>query len=451
MISVLSRRTLLRLAGLATTGISAPLITRRCETGVVDVRSYGAGVGHSPAHNLAAFRAAIAATPEGGTLLIPGGRAGVYAIDTSGGLEHALVIDRAMSIVLDGRIRATHGQSGHNPPYIFDVHAADVRFAGNGTISGPGASDDTNNLDDLSHAGLIRVTGDRFRFEGITVSDVPKIGIHLWNCRGATISARWIGGVLDYKDGHTSLFGIRATGGGEHRIISNQFERDDQGRRLITGYFAGGLMGATEGDEISGNLADVHEKLAYLYTNFSRVQDCHVVNAQQTDILRIVGSYNQVNNITGDGVKGGVSVYNGIHNKITNCVFKNVQQAGIFISFMADYHGGYVGTVISGNTIIAAADAVQLQDGICLYLADEGTAGVIVTGNRVEAAGPSSWRNGVRVEVIPPYFGSNVIVANNIIDGAVNGISVRRLGSGDLSGNKASNLRGGEAILRITS
>ena len=448
---MLSRRALLGAGLVAAGGAMHRLSGADHRETAVDVGDHGAAVDQTPEHNLAAFRSAIADTPAGGTLLIPDNGAGTYAIDTSGGLTQALVIDRPMTVLLNGRIRATHGASGRNPPYIFDVRAADVRFAGHGTISGPGVADDTNNPNDICHAGLIRVSGDRFHFVGLTVKDVPKIGIHLWNCRGATISARWRGGIANYTHGHTALFGIRATGGGAHRIVSNRFERDEEGRRLITGYFAGGLMGATKGDEIVGNTADVHEKLAYLYTSFSRIADCHVIDALSTDILRIVGSHNEVVNITADRVKGGVTVYNGAHNTIRNCTFRNVYQAGIVVSFMAQYRDGHAGTIVTGNTIVAAPDATELQDGICLYLGDGDTSGMAVTNNSIEAAGASSWRNGIRVEAIPPFFAARLEVSGNIVRDSVNGLSLRRLSEGRVYRNRTARLRGGKTVLWITS
>ena len=452
----MNRRAFLTVSGLMTIAASSSRSVEQVGAGNhVNVDAFGASYDESPSRNLEAFRTAITATPAGGTLLIPryeGSSLGAtYRIDTSGGLSEALVIDRPITIVLDGMIRATDGASGRNPPYIFAVTASDVHFTGGGTIAGPGQVDDSNNLDDAHHSGLIRVTGDRFQFIGPTVRDVPKIGIHLWKCSNATISALWTGGIARYTVGHTGLFGIRATGGGGHRITNNRFERDIQGRRLITGYFAGGLMGATTGDEITGNVADVHEKLAYLYTNHSRVANCHVINALRTDILRVVGSHNVVERLSADRTQGGVSIYNGTHNTVRDCIFQNVRQAGIFISFLGDYRGGYTGTTISGNLIVAAPDAVGLQDGICLYLGAGETGNISVTGNRIEGAGTASWKNAIRVEAIPPFFADRMTVSDNILHDSVNGLSLRRLHDARLDRNEAARLRGGEALLWITS
>lgn len=421
------------------------------QIGAVNVESLGAAVDATASRNHAAFRAAIAATPTGGTLVIPARGERSYAIDTSGGLKEALTIDRQMTIALHGKVGATHGAVGPNPPYLFSVKAADVAFVGKGEIAGPGSANDANLSDDIAHPGLIHVTGDRFSFIGPMVRDVPKIGIHLWNCQNATITARWQGGIKDYTIGNTALFGIRATGGGGHRIVGNRFERDAQGRRLITGYFAGGLMGATRGDEIANNVADVHEKLAYLYTNASTVRDCSVSDAMRTDIIRIVGSGNMIERIEGQRIKGGVSIYNGQENVVRDCVFTEVYQDGIFVSFAHGYVGGLAGTRIVDNVIVASAKGTGLQDGICAYLGAGDTSRIAITGNRVASASSSDWQNCIRIETVPPFFGDAPTVRDNDLSGGINGLSIRRLRGGDFKTKRVATPHGGARLLEITS
>jgi len=417
----------------------------------INVDDHGASTKNGPDANLRAFQAAIAATPPGGRMIIPSHGDESYLVDTTGGLDHALAIDHPITIVLLGRVKATDGVSRRNPPYIFKVSAPDVAFTGTGVLSGSGFADDRNVHEDQTHAGLVFVTGDRFRFEGITVSDVPKIGIHLWNCRDAMISARWRGGIRDYVIGHTALFGIRATGKGGHRIVSNRFERDEQGRRLITGYFAGGSLGSTSGDEIYDNFADVHEKIAYLFTNNSKVSHCRAVDAMRTDVVRIVGSGNIVEYIFGKRVMGGVSVYDGHDNIIRKCYFEDVYQSGIYISSKDGYGEGFSRTSVTGNTIIAAADATELQDGICLYMGNGDTSSIVISGNNIDSRGGASWQNGIRVVAIPPLFADRPTVRNNNISGAVNGLYMRRLNGAVIDRNRVDRLRGGEALLSVGS
>lgn len=444
------RREVLTAAGLFAAGVA---VQRSQAAGgdadPVDVEAFGASVTATPARNLAAFRAAIKATPTGGTLRICARGGHAYVIDTSGGFGTALKIDRQMTVVLDGKLRATHGMVQLDPPYLFAVTASDVAFVGEGELAGPGAADDRNEPDDRNFPGLIHVTGSRFRFIGPTVRDVPKIGIHLWQAREATITARWEGGVGAYVTGHTGLFGIRATGGGGHRIVGNHFVPDAQGRRLVTGYFAGGVLGATIGDEIADNVATVHEKLAYLYTSGSVVRDCTVTDAVQTDIVRIVGNDNLVERVTGRRVKGGVSIYNGHNNVVRACTFTDVDQSGIFASLTPGYVDGLAGTKIVDNVIVASDSSTGLQDGICIYLGAGDTRRIAVTGNHVGAAGKSTWRNCIRIEAVTPFFANGTVVRDNVLSGGTNGLSVRRLRGGDVNTNRTGLLRGGAALLEI--
>lgn len=419
--------------------------------GMVNVDDHGASVDASPQANLAAFRAAIAATPGGGRLIVPNHAGATYRLDTSGGMRTALVIDRPITLQIDGRVQATKGVSGSNPPFLFRVTASGVTFLGKGWLLGSGDVDDSNNKDDRSYAGLVHVTGDRFRFVGLTVSKVPKVGIQLWNCRGATISARWVGGIGTYVHGRTGLFAIRATGGGQHNIVHNRFERDAAGRRMVTAYFAGGLLGGTNGDTIAYNYADVHEKLAYLYTDNSTIANCTIVNALQTDVIRIVGGGNVVDSIHGTRIKGGVTIYNGMNNIIRNCKFMDVDQEGVVVSFTNGYTKGLGRTIITNNIIAGSGDSRGLQDGICVYVGDGYNDGVEISGNSVSSSGAAVWKNCIRIEAIPPFHIKGSLLRQNVTSGGVNGISVRRLSGGRFAGNKVGKLHGGEGLLQITS
>lgn len=451
------RREILKAVG-AIIGVPGAQILGACDsashplsTGDVSVDDHGASVEATPQTNLAAFRAAIAATPSGGRLVVPSHGTATYRIDTSGGMRAALAIDRPLVLQIDGRVEATDGVSRRNPPFLFRVSAPDVTFSGKGWLLGPGYVDDSNSQEDRNFAGLVYVTGDRFRFIGLNVSNVPKVGIHLWNCRGATISARWVGGVGNYVHGHTGLFAIRATGGGQHNIAHNRFERDADGRRMVTGYFAGGLLGGTTQDKIVHNHADVHEKLAYLYTNDSLIAHCTIVNAQQTDVIRIMGGGNVVDSIEGNRVKGGVAIYNGRNNVVKNCVFSGVMQTGIILSFINGYDKGIGGAIISGNVVKGDENSKELQDGICVYSAGGYNDNIEISENSISSVGYSIWKNCIRIEAIPPFHINESLLRQNSTSDGVNGISVRRLSRGRFAGNKASKLHGGEALLQITS
>lgn len=414
---------------------------------------FGALPGRPPKENQRALAKAIASVPIGGTLLIPNAGDDVLEVEASADLGSALAVPHAMTIEIAGKVKAvapgaSQGAS-QGPMRLMRIVGDRVSIVGNGSLAGPGESDDANEGGDETFPSLIYVTGSHFRFLGPTICDVPKIGIHLWNCDRAEISATWCGGIAQYHQGRAALFGIRATGGGRHRIVGNRFGRDGAGRRLITAYFAGGTMGVTNGDVIENNYADVHEKLAYLHSDHSRVSNNFVCDADQTDIVRVIGSGNTIESLKGARIKGGVAIYDGTGNVIRNCELLDVQQAGIFLS---SERGAAPPsrTHITGNVIAAAPTARHLQDGIYLYLGRGGAPDCTIIGNSIRAPGPNLWRSGIRVAAVPPNFAGPLKIANNRIDGAIDGISLRRVRGDDPSGNTFIRLSR-SAVLRISS
>jgi hypothetical protein len=415
----------------------------------ISIEAFGAGPDQSADSNLASFRRAIAAVPAGGTLLIPAFGDRVINVSTPGGI--AIMLDKPVSVRIDGHLRQTDGQTRPSPPYLFGVSASNVSILGKGKLAGPGEADDSNASDDRTFAGLIFVTGDDFLLYGPTIVDPPKVGIHLWNCRRATISATWRGGIVDYVKGHTGLFGIRATGGGGHQIVGNQFMRGPNGGRLITAYFAGGLLGGTTADIVSHNSADVHEKLAYMYTNRSEILSSYIVNAKETDAVRIIGSNNRISKLYGDNLTGGISIYNGYNNIVENCKLTNIFQSGIFVS---DLEIGPAvtgsGTKIIGNTVTSHPEAHQAQDGICCYFSRAGAQRVLIDGNRVEGCSSAPWAHGIRVQAVRPFYVETSTISGNVVRNAtISGVSFERSKASKILRNDVRGIRSGNKELFI--
>lgn len=450
---MLDRRHMLKAVGLVGVDLTlhgsalakGPLARR-----AIDVAEFGAAPGKTARENRTALERAIASVPLGGTLLIPHFDGRVLEVEVHPELDRALTAPHAMTIEIAGTVKAVRSDPRRLPMCWLRVLGNRVSILGDGALVGPGRPDTANREGDADFPALIHVTGDHFRFQGLTVHDVPKIGIHLWGCRHAEISATWRGGIADYRPAHTALLGIRATGGGGHRITGNRFERDVDGNRLITGYFAGGTLGATSGDVIRDNFADVHEKLAYLYSNGSLISNNLVQDAQQSDIVRLVGNNNAVEYLQANRIKGGVAIYGGWGNEVRKSEFRDVGQAGVFLSSGAS-GGPPANTRIADNVIISDPSAQALQDGIYLYLGRGGAPNCSIVRNTVLASGAGRWRSGIRVVAIPPHFSDPFEIADNRIDGAVDGISLRRVLGADPAGNLFSRLSRAEPVLRITS
>jgi hypothetical protein len=400
----------------------------------------------SAAVNMAALKAAIAATPVGGTLVIPpvtGG--GVYPIDTSGGLTAAAILDKKMTLQIDGTLQASDGAMGANPPYILKVTGDEVTITGKGALKGDGTVDDTNAGDETTFPGLIYVTGDKFTLTLDTIDTPPKVGVLLYDCENALISVpHWKGGVVTYTPGNTAYFGVRTTGGGGHRITGNGFGRDASDGRLISAVFSGGLAGNSDHLIVSNNTADVHEKLAYLYGDYHQVFGNKIKDALQTDVIRLKSADNcHVWGNYGYNVKGGVTVYDGSQNVIEKNYFKKVQQIGVYVARGAGsvYAGPFDGTVIRGNTLIADGTSVVLTDGIRVEIEGSDASDIIVSGNYVQGFGVSAGEGAIRVRAVAPNTLSDAQITENFVaDSTRNGIVVDRVTQSEIARNKGRNI-----------
>jgi hypothetical protein len=401
----------------------------------------------SAAVNMAALKAAIAATPVGGTLVIPpvtGG--GVYAIDTSGGLSAAAVLDKKMTLQIDGTLQSSDGAMGANPPYIFKVTGDEVTITGKGCLKGSGAIDDTNAGDETTFPGLIYVTGDKFTLTLAMIDTPPKLGVLLYDCYDAVVSVpRWKGGVVTYTPGNTAYFGVRATGGGRHKIVGNNWERDATDGRFITGVFSGGIAGNSADLFIEGNTADVHEKLAYLYGDRHTVVGNRVREAPQTDIIRIHGSYNKVLGNYGYNIKAGVNVFDGVMNEVSDNTFLKVHQIGVWVAkSVVGYSGGFGGTRIRGNKIIAGAEggySLNLQDGIRVEVDGVTSTDLDISGNYVQGFAPDAGQGLIRVRAVAPYAVTDSRITGNLVsDSTRNGIVIDRVTHSEIAHNQGRNL-----------
>ena len=79
----------------------------------INVRDFGASSSASAATNLTAFNAAVSATPIGGTLYVPAD-GGEYVIDTTGGRSAAILINKRMTVFIDGDVKANFSADGTN-------------------------------------------------------------------------------------------------------------------------------------------------------------------------------------------------------------------------------------------------------------------------------------------------------------------------------------------------
>lgn len=358
----------------------------------VNASDYGVSSAASGAANLAAFKLAVAAVPEGGTLFLPG-NATDYTVDTSGGLTDAIEIDKPMTVILEGTVKASFGAVQANPPTIFYVTAAGVRFTGNGGLKGNGIVDSTNTGTDATLPSLIRVTGDNFVFEGPTVDTPYKVGLHLVGANGCKITnAFFTGGPTTYTD--TAYFGIRIRDGSRHIVSNNLFQPDNGGGMYVQCIFA-----SNGNDSVfEGNVAyRPYEKLVYLNGDNNLVNGNSVVGntstipgTNQTGTVGVVyrcdGANNKItNNFSNYG--GGAACRFGGYNDVSGNTFLNCGQSAISI-FGATSE--FDQTTVRNNTATCGNLAgVYVTDGIYVNAAFGVSKQIQISGNVLDGFAPA--------------------------------------------------------------
>ena len=358
----------------------------------VNASDYGVSSSASAAANLAAFKTAVAATPEGGVLYLPGS-ASDYAINTSGGLSAAIEIDKRMTVVLDGFVKATFGAIQANPPTIFYVTADGVKFTGNGGLKGDGTTNSVNTGNDNNLPSLIRVTGNHFVFDGLTVDTPYKAGVHLVGCDdGLITNCTFTGGPTAYTD--TAYFGVRIRDGYRHIVSNNHFMPDAGGGMYVQCVFS------SNGNEcvIEGNTAQKpYEKLAYLNGNSNVVTGNVVVGNTSTipgtnqtgtvgSVFRCDGADNKItNNFSNYG--GGATCRFGGGNDISGNTFLNCGQSAITV-FSATSPFSF--TTICNNTVSCGNLAgVYVTDGIYVSAENGVSKQIQISNNIVSGFAPA--------------------------------------------------------------
>jgi hypothetical protein len=358
----------------------------------VNARDYGVSSSASAAANLAAFKTAIAAVPEGGVLYLPGS-ATDYEIDTSGGLTSAIEINKRMTLILDGFVKATFGAIQTNPPTIFYVTADHVKFMGNGGLKGNGTTNSVNTGTDATLPSLIRVTGDYFVLDGLNIITPYKVGIHLVGSDdGKIINNTFTGGPTVYTD--TSYFGVRVSNGDRNIISNNHFVPDAGGGMYVQCIFF------SDGNDsvIEGNIAEKpYEKLAYLNGNNNIINGNSVIGntsiipgTNQTGTVGIVyrcdGANNKItNNFSNYG--GGAACRFGGYNDISGNTFLNCGQGAIAVFGATSV---FDQTTIRNNTATCGNLAgVYVTDGIYVNAAFGVSKQIQINGNVLSGFAPT--------------------------------------------------------------
>ena len=310
----------------------------------VNVQDYGASSSASAVDNLAAFKLAVTATPIGGVLYVPPDAA-EYVIDTTGGQSAAIDINKRMTVWIDGVVKSNFGAIQANPPTIFLVTGKDVWFTGNGIVQGDGQINDVNTGTAATAPSLIKVTGDSFTMDTLTIRRPHKYGVNLYQCKYAKITnCNFTGGPTAYSD--TAYFAINVYYGERHIVHENQFYPDDDGGMCVQCVF----VNSANNMSIQGNIAThPYEKLAYVVSSNNIISN---------NIIE--GNPNFIPGTNQKGTVGPPIRNDGINSKITN---NFIRFCGGGISAIG---GGSLD--ISNNTMISVGQGgVAVFDGTVDY------------------------------------------------------------------------------------
>lgn len=338
----------------------------------VNAADFGFSPSASAAANLAAFKAAVAATPVNGTLYVPPSSS-YYVVDTTGGESTAININKRMTVWIDGLVRSNFGAQQANPPTLFVVSGDEVTFTGTGRIKGDGATNQNNTGTIDTAPKLFKVTGDSFSMYNLTVDTPHKVGVCLYTCKYAKITnCNFTGGPTQYRD--TAYFGIFCYYGEKHLISDNQFYPDENGGMFVQCVF----VNSTENVSIQDNIAEKpYEKLAYVVSRNNIISGNIIIGntglIPGTDQGGTVGPP-----IRNDGINskitnnfiyycgGGISSIGGGGLDISNNTMYNIGQGGIGVFGGANSYdyisirnnvmtcGNLAGTTISNGVYIDA-------------------------------------------------------------------------------------------------
>ena len=398
----------------------------------VSVKDFGADGSATAAANLTAFKAAVAAVPTGGSLIVPAD-ATPYIINISGGLSTAIEINKRMEIVFEGDVKASASAIQANPTYIFNVTADNVIFTGaGGKIIGDGTTNSVNTGTDATFPGLVYVTGDNFTMTDCVIDTPPKVGVMLYNCQGAKITNNtFTGGPTTYTD--TSYFAVRAFQGSAHNISDNLFTPDGSGGMFVTAIFFNG----TASSVINSNVCVYpYEKLLYCVGDKNVVSNNQVIGNPNnipgsspvvkgtiTSVYRFDGDNNLCVGNYSDYCAAGATCFNSKGNIIKENTFLRCGQLGVVVFETAGYVDSISGTAVSDNYItFDATMGFSLGfGGIQINASQSAATNITVKNNYIDtfsnAAGAAIYVVGTSGTKITK---SNI--SGNVIGSSVNGI-----------------------------
>ena len=325
---------------------------------------FGATSDSGTTDNKAAIKAAVAAVVSGGRVIIPSA-AGYYKYDNHGGLTDATVIDKAITIQIDGTIKGTSSVAQVNPPYIFDITGNGATITGTGTLQGVG----TYVVDHTVYneiPGLIRVNADDVTIDGIRFVDPPETAIYIPSKDNLTVrNSIFTGGPLwaavASAEQHYYIVGY---GGDNHSITHNRFMADASAGVAINAVVYGSAVASSNLEITHNHFIDIHEHATYL----TGITDSNVSHNSASYSQAATSQYGAGFKIGGKRLTIiGNKAFNAAHGFITTYAAEDV-----LIAHNVGVNIGYVGILVSGNVADASGFNRVIIDSNEIYMRTDG-------------------------------------------------------------------------------
>ena len=390
----------------------------------VDVAWFGAK-GDGSTDDKAAIKAAFAAVPSGGKIIVPK-TASYYKYDNSGGLTDAVAITQSVMIQLDGTIKSTSSTNGANPPYIFNVTGTGFRMTGGGTLQGSGTFV-VNEATYDNIPGLLKLAANDAIIDGITFLDGPETSIYIPNVDNITIrNCRITGGPLVADATSPQHYMIVAYGGKNHLISGNIFYASSSGGSTRNAIVYGSFVHAQNLTITDNQFVDIHEHATYLTEVSDSVISNNIVNYSQAaasqlgNAMKVGGQQNVISgNQIYNAVQGGITLYAANDCVIQGNVIKDFGHIGISITNNSADTIGFSRNIIDSNVLYARTDGETVYEGIAYSGAADTTAncyGGKITNNTIANAGTSTeTRSAITVQHNISYSMVDFDISNNKI------------------------------------
>lgn len=393
------------------------------------VKDYGA-VGDGVADDTAAIQAAVNASDY---VWVP---EGTYKVTSS------IVVNKQMTICVDGTIQTTRYEYQPNPPTIFLVTADNVIIEGSGTLLGPGifTHAPVGNIQYIP--SLIKVnSADNVTIQNLTFIDVTQTGIiYIDSDYIKIINNTFIGGdtvanCIDTPGNPQAInyYAIYCWLSDYSLVTGNKIMDDADGNTFAEGIF----MWETNHSEVSNNFfKNVVDHDLYMFhpagttvgqNNYNTV--CN--NISYTTLpaftgkiggsLKVHGTYNNISNNNLLNTNGGILLEQGSNSIVSGNVITAFAVAGIVITDLVSANADGLNHITVSNNI-CVGDPTAKTYGI--YLRGDATwttancFGNKIVGNTVVNCGDFTGAAGDPIFVAhsnSSYYMDTCLISDNLI------------------------------------